>query len=773
MIAALPNGRGSDGDGMNGTPRSLTTPADGLLPAAGCVPTANKQPAQPFATGRIVLANLYDPEWLPFILPLCVPSLFCLLFGQFQRAGFFAGLALYLGVLKWLGWLVLTRRWSITPRFMLWPAELFAGLAVLVAWFYVRNFLGWLWPASYSLVELRVLPFLVVGLHLLVRGARSVCEGFSLADASGSASFGLRAAMFGPFVLALVVALAQVSGSMGVQAVDPVLHAFQAKVYVHDGLFHPVGPNQVVLRYPSGFAAINAVTAAVSFLTPVQAVNLQHILWIIVSLFLVTGTMATFTKRPLPVLHAAVLPFLALFPIYALIPDYGYSGTPRQMAPPFLLAVVMLPAVAPLDTRMSRFRVVTTSMFLAILTLVLNPICAPFTLAAVASAAVIFVLRQTNPLRRTATSAVLFIGALGLSAAVVLGMDRHYATYLHKPTESSVLREPGAELPVLKLSAGAALSALQSVNPLDLTPTVMLAEEAYPHPAELHWTERYPQRLAPWLAEAALLLALFFIVRRRSWDTVPGSCAVVWLLIGSAAVWLLLKYGIAVATSAVSSSGWKAEMFSVYLKTILTRTELLVLFSSFAAATTLLTLILASTRRRLLPQLAPVAWLALALLTAGFLVAPHSKSGYLTMPVGAAYAMTAADHELAAWADGNIPPENGLIGLAATTFTWGPEKHVYAIGGAQAVVQFGRHDNFRFGLRALERNQGYDDYVTHVRDRFDPAWCLAQDIRFFYADEHGLQLNPGLAHALAAGQLRVLHKAGDSAIYEVVGGNSP
>jgi hypothetical protein len=582
--------------------------------------------------------------------------------------------------------------------------------------------------------------------------------------------------MLGPFVLALVVALAQVSGTMGVQAVDPVLHAFQAKVYLHDGLFHPVGPNQVVLRYPSGFAAINAVTAGVSFLTPVQAVNLQHIVWIIVGMFLVTGSVAALTGRPLPLLHATPLPFLVLFPIYGLIPDFGYSGTPRQMVPPLLLAVTLLPTVAFGQTTNARIIVVVISMLLAVLTLALNPICAPFTLAAVLVAGVIICLRQGGPLRRTAVAVASLMLAFGFAAVLVLGADRHYAGYLNRQAATAAVTDSSPAVPPLRLSPSVALTAFTTFSPFDLTPTVMLEEEEYGkrrNPAELHWTEAFPQRLVPWLAEALALTALLLALRGRHQAPVLGVYPAALLILACAAMWILLKWGVAFTTAAVSSDSWKADMLQVYLKTILTRIELLLLFTSLAASATLLVLIFESKRGELVRRLAPVAWMALAVLTVGLAVGPHPKSGFFSMPAGSAYAVTAEDRELASWIDENTPPDRGMIGLAATTFFWGPEKHVYALGGAQAVVQYGKNENFRFGMRSLEKNAGFEEYVAHVRDAFDADWCLAHDIRFFYVDKHGLKVNPGLANAIASGKLKSLRQAGDSAIYEVVEGAAP
>src|SRR5262249_22183474 len=104
---------------MNGTPHSLTTPAISLAPATGPARPISAEQAKSAGVRWAAVAALSDPEWLPFVLPLCLPALFCLVFGEFQRASFFGGMALSLGVLKWLGWLVLTRRFALAPRFVL------------------------------------------------------------------------------------------------------------------------------------------------------------------------------------------------------------------------------------------------------------------------------------------------------------------------------------------------------------------------------------------------------------------------------------------------------------------------------------------------------------------------------------------------------------------------------------------------------------------------------------------------------------------------------
>src|SRR4051812_49905134 len=86
------------------------------------------------------LRTWIDPEWLFFEGVLLLPSVLCLMVADRERAVFFAKLALHLGCLKWLGWLLVTRPSSRRESgYLLFPAELLVGLTVVVAWFYIRN----------------------------------------------------------------------------------------------------------------------------------------------------------------------------------------------------------------------------------------------------------------------------------------------------------------------------------------------------------------------------------------------------------------------------------------------------------------------------------------------------------------------------------------------------------------------------------------------------------------------------------------------------------
>jgi hypothetical protein len=316
----------------------------------------------------------------------------------------------------------------------------------------------------------------------------------------------------------------------------------------------------------------------------------------------------------------------------------------------------------------------------------------------------------------------------------------------------------------MKISVRAGLGSVYRFDPLNFTPTIMQIPDKFPLGEErLHWTDRFPQRLMPWLAGLLALSALGW-----SWRAgpVPGRRPLIIFIVACLGTWLAMKAMVAGIAGAITTESWQASMARIYLETVLTRCELVMTFTCLAAACALLYLL--ARQSAYYWQLAPAGVIALVLATAFLLRSPYQRSGYLLIPVGSGYKLTDEDLELASWLEEQLPPERGSVGLAAVTLDWGPERHIYAFAGAQAVLQYGRHYNFRFGLRSLERKQGYEDYVEHVRETFDPAWCLANDIRCFYVDDRALKYNPGLARAISSKQLKLLRRAGESAVYEVV-----
>jgi hypothetical protein len=226
----------------------------------------------------------------------------------------------------------------------------------------------------------------------------------------------------------------------------------------------------------------------------------------------------------------------------------------------------------------------------------------------------------------------------------------------------------------------------------------------------------------------------------------------------------------------LTSSAWQGQLLRVYVGFLLLRCEVLLLFVLALAAGTSLYLRLEQSRGRLVAGLSCIPVFALILLA---VVLQRQPAGTFMVTVVPWSSISMDDLKLTAWMDKNLPPEKGNIGLTAMVFEvggQGQEKHIYALGGASAPLVYGKHLNFRFGLPALERRQGYDDYIRHIRDHFDADWCLDNEIRYFFADRNSLYkyengervpVNPGVIRALEDGRLKLLHLEGSSGIYTV------
>src|SRR5579884_1464678 len=278
------------------------------------------------------LAAVTDPEWPLFAAVLLAPAAACLALGDARRASFFFAAAVYAAVLKWLGWAVLGRLSPAQPRFLLFPAELFAGLAVACAWFYVRNALGFLWPSAYGLGELAILAPVLTVMHLYAATRGLAAWRWPGQGWRPLAALALtRLAVYAPFCGVLTVILWRVSASLNPQTIDPIFHACVGRAYVETGLVRP-HPLFGTLHYPSGFGAVNAVAMSLAPLSAAQAVNLQHVLWQVTALYLLVATVLLLARRRPGAAGLLPVGFLLVVPLYSLHPDNCYSGTPRQMA---------------------------------------------------------------------------------------------------------------------------------------------------------------------------------------------------------------------------------------------------------------------------------------------------------------------------------------------------------------------------------------------------------------------------------------------------------
>jgi hypothetical protein len=528
------------------------------------------------------------------------PAALCLALGEWQSAQFFGGAAIYLGVLKWLGWLVLGRRRSHAEGYVLFPAEIFCGLAVACAWFYVRNLIGWLWPVSYSLHELAWLAPLVAAIHV-ISGIqtlrRSTPEPISWLD------FLHRAAMYVPFWFILTVALWEISSSLNVQASDAITHAFQAKVYLQKGMFFSHFNGGRPFNYPSSLASINAITAAIAPLTVVQAVNLQHVLLLVLALFLITGGIAARASRPLPCIHSLPLAFLSFFPLYALYPDYFYEALGRQTVPALLTAMCLVPVVAPSPDVRGFYRLLAVEAMLSVLALVMNPACFPF--AAMAGIVALAVLCGRGKQEfgqspyRVAWALTLFTL---LALALVLSCDGYYRGLLTNrgqppPVASGETgrRTPASTAQTL-FSFEEAIRFAGSVRPLQVG-SPMLGRQISETSDSNDWFNQEARHVLPW---AALLLSILAWtatgVGRGS--NAPDNRPLLWMIVVCALIWLAFQYGATFVAGAIIPSSSRSSMLRGYIIFLSIRCQMLVAFTAILAAAVALYLRLVAGARR-------------------------------------------------------------------------------------------------------------------------------------------------------------------------------
>jgi hypothetical protein len=655
-------------------------------------------------------------------------------------------------VLKWLGWAALGRLSPAQPRFLLFPAELFAGLALGCAWFYVRNALAALWPASYGLGELAVLAPVLAAAHLFAAVLRGARQGWRLPAREVLA----RLAVYAPFWGALTVMLWRVSASLNPQTLDPIFHACAARSSVETGLFRP-HPFLNTLYYPSGFGAVNAVAMSLAPLSAAQAVNLQHVLWQVTALYLLAAAVLILAGRRPWAVGLLAIGFLLIVPLYSLYPDDCYSGTPRQMSVALLAAVGVLPLlVSPRGAALIAGGTVVA--FLGVLAAAMNPACVPFAGFALLVALVVFALRA-----RALRPLALQVGLAVAVAALVLACDPYYLPRLRMGQAPAA----GEAAESRALPAGPALGRVLLLAP-NGTGTGAAAEY-------LTWPERRPYAALPALALTVMAAAVGLAVARRWRDRAvpPGVTPLTRFILGCAAVWVVGKpVGLALGRI-VPATTPEAQMLRAYLGFLLLRCELLLLFAAACAAGCVLALFADGLRpgARLVVRFG--WWLGLLLLALQVASDRWPRCGNFVMTTGGTFVTTPDDLALVAWCDEHVPPERGLIGLAAATGRAGvadEEKHLSGVRGMPGFLLYGKRGNYCFTLRSLEGDRWYDDYCRHVRDAFDSGWCVANGIRYFYATPQGLRLNPGLAAAVESGRLRLLHAEGESRLYEVTGG---
>lgn len=711
-----------------------------------------------------------DPQWLLFMLVMCLPVLYyALVRGQPVRAWFFWGVALYAGVCKWTGWLLLTRRAVHQQRFLMFPAEILSGLAFLCLWFYLRNLLGRVWPATYGLWELAALPCLITVLHLCA-GALALKERMKagrpewtrlLWETAGPA------VAYWAYGFSLLMALKSTSMGLEVPSTDPFHLAYCARSFHDHGLFfaHFNGGDPII--YTSGFGGINAVVMAIAPLSAAQATVLQHTFLTLTGVLLITCAVAALAERPLGAIHFLPLLYLSIMPIHNLATHQQLEGASRQALPGLLLGVCLVPVLAWRLGAALRAAMAASAM-LAVLAAALNPSGAPFVPVIFLAALVIHCLHGKALGRRVVRTGICHVGMAVALLALMLACDEYYSRLLRRPAgRRPVPTSQEVALQPIRFSPRDGLTNLASVRPW------RLETQSYP------FLESEPPART-WLPGAGLCAGvgalLGWLALRRKKILPAGAAPLAFLAAGAAGVMVILKYQSAFVEGSIPiPASWDMSLLRYYQPFNLVRLESLLVFAAVLAAGVLCCLLAMRWRGRwaaaaLLAGAACAAaiWLKPALprlldpRASGLSVIHHLSLGEITE----------GDLRLTAWANRNIPPEEGIIGLVCATFTvacpsGGSEKHIYPYSGAAALPLYGRELNYTFTVWDPMRRWGYDDYEAHVKHTFDAAWCLRENIRYFYITQASLGYNPGLGAAIKAGLLEPVQQLGQSSIYRV------
>ena len=732
------------------------------LSVAGQSPFAEVK--QPIVTHSGWLARCLDPEWLLFEAFLLVPALVCLLWGDADRAVFYARLALHVGCLKWLGWSVLTRVSDRQPLpFLMFPVELVVGLTVAIIWFYVRNVAGWLVAGSYSLRELGILPWVVIFGHLL--GAVVVNRtsiSYFVSWSQTARSLLPRACVYAPFTLTLTLTLWSVAKEIFAPSQDGWFHAFIARVYLNDGLFYPHFNGGQAIFYTSGFGAINAVTAAFSGLSIVKVHNLQHILWVVVGLYMLTATVAVVARRTLAAVQFLPVLFLSAYPVHNLPPDVHWTHSAQQLAPALLITIPILSLLLP-ARRHAFYMGIAIQAALSMLVLALSPVCGLFLVLACTAALLINCHRGRVVLgERILKVASIQAGLTVLAALLVLGSDRYYSKLILSPDEASYMtgshyggNAAAGASPLFSFSPKQGLTAITVVNPFGL----------------IHWPTEEPHlpgRHLAWLVLALTACACLLAVRGRTAPLPARSLAVVSAasLIG----WLTAKYGMNFFAGGITKPSQDAMLLHAYLFFLGRRVELWLLF--LAAMTAGVSVYLSSREGR--ERAVATATIAGAVISMAAWCLPHAymhldprRNNFIARNGGVSGIITPDDIELASWMEHSLTPEKGLVALTSLPFKFGRTKLLFPIAASQTLPLYGKGYNFTFQVYDPSRAYSYDEYTQHVVNFLDAEWCLKNNIRYFHLPTGDLSPNHGLSRALEIGLLQPVRTVSSSGVYEV------
>jgi hypothetical protein len=703
--------------------------------------------------------NLCDPDLPCLFIALLIPVILTGIAGKNIQAHFYFGTAVYVITLKWIGWLVLGRDKESSPY--TYPLHIFTGLGIILCWFYLRNAIGKFIPLTYGVWEIKLLPLGIICIHLfvLIRGLLNKPK-FDLLIAIK------RIIPFFPYVMLLHIVLKHMAKLLNTASTDPLVQSFLAHAYLQDGVFTKTisyGEGEGLI-YPSSFAAINAITSAISTLSASQAVNLQHPFILITALYLVTSFIGKHMGRSSFLL--LLLPFLFLwcFPVHNLYPTLNYEGTPRQASIGLFIAITFMPLYQSTLSRATYIILVSASSILTVIIIGLNPSCIPFAAAFLALGIVIDVAVQNQLsgryfLRRVAVSGFALIFMLTIFLSVDPYLKRTFF-----PSDQPVQNKEQS----VNFSLQQSVSHLREIKPLQVSTDV---------PHQTRFNIDVLVLIAILQFALCILLYKFRLphIEEGKGKQARAFCAITAIII---LFLILLKYTVALITAGVSTSGWYSVLLKNYLLFNLTRSELVLWYTILVISAGAIILCLSS-----VPKLNK--YISLFLVISGLLLPWlacrkfdrsslffKEKAGIVIASWNTNGLMHQEDVELTRWVNENIKSGAGWIGLGVQTFTvqmpsGNVEQHIYPIDGAQAYFLYSYEYNFCFTLVETGCKAGFNEYVEHVKDRFDAQWLKEKRILYFIISDRSLRNLKGYREAIEKGSIHAIKRFGDTAIYKL------
>ena len=345
----------------------------------------------------------------------------------------------------------------------------------------------------------------------------------------------------------------------------------------------------------------------------------------------------------------------------------------------------------------------------------LNPACVPFVAVALLINLAASIWRGSGQLAVGKWTILAIQATLTtLAAVLILGLDPYYARKTEYAIATTDLesREEHRD-PVF--SPRRAAEAAMSLNPSTLTPLTGLAEND--EEISLVPLDGWPERVLTWVSLLLAASATCSIFRHRG-RTDAGASGLGWLFTTGWLLWLVGRPLLLFLAEGVSRTRWDTSLLRIYLRFILNRCEILLLFVFLTAGLVILLQQLAASSRfqPLRTGIIVALMMACLVLFAMRIVTDDRYAVHrVKVPVNPAWEISDDDLRLVAWIDKNLPDEK--IAPQAYTMrlrTAARSKSTSTRPAERSPSSSMGSCNYRF-FWLMEREGIYEEYLKNVR----------------------------------------------------------